>query len=64
MRTQHVVPRNDLRAHDTSGRGTKAACWCEPTVAETRDERGYVIGLIHVHHAADGRDLVEKHGVN
>ena len=51
----HVLPVDDLRAHQEQGR----ACWCEP-----RLERAPKGGVIVIHHAADGRDLLEAHGVN
>ena len=51
----HVVPINDLREHDESG----LTCWCDPTV-ETFPTGGVLV----VHNSADGRELVEKHGVN
>ena len=51
----HIVPVSDLREHceDDAGR-----CWCHPTVK--RHGRGLVI----MHQSADGRELVEQHGVN
>ncbi len=50
----HVVPVNDLREHDDIG----DACWCKPRVEQ--QENGTVAVI---HHALDGRDLVEKHGL-
>lgn len=52
----HVLPRNDLREHEET-----RVCWCHPyNYSEPDDERGVVV----VHHSADGRELVEEHGVN
>lgn len=54
-RDVHVVPINDLRDHEES-----LACWCVPTLQEVDRSLHYVV----VHHAADGRELVEEHGIN
>ena len=50
----HVIPLNDLREHDDS-----QWCWCMPKVEIQDDGRAVVI-----HNSADGRELVERHGVN
>jgi hypothetical protein len=50
----HIVPLNDLREHETKTR----ECWCQPTL---KSESGTVLV---VHQSADGRELVERHGVN
>lgn len=50
----HVLPLNDLREHDEH-RG----CWCEPDATQEPDA-----DVVVVHHALDGRELVEVHGVN
>lgn len=50
----HIYPVDDLRPHVLTGE----ACWCEPT------RLPYAVGVGIVHKAADGRDLVEEHGVN
>lgn len=47
----HVMPVGDLRHHRPS-----TACWCSPK--EAPDEPG-----LWVHEAMDGRDLIEKHGL-
>lgn len=49
----HVLPVNDLREHDESW-----TCWCKPGI-----ERHGTCDLIS-HNSADGRELIEKHGVN
>jgi len=52
----HVIPLNDLREHEET-----RDCWCEPRkTREPYEEADIVV----VHHAADGRELVEEHGVN
>jgi hypothetical protein len=50
----HVTPIDDLREHEET-----RACWCGPRV-EQEPEASAVV----VHHAADGRELVEEHGIN
>lgn len=55
MPTVHVVPINDLHEHVEREDGV---CWCAPGVIFEDDTR------IIVHHAEDGRELVEQHGVN
>ena len=49
----HVLPIGDLREHVEA-----RECWCRPRLTE---ESGSVIVS---HNAADGRELVEKHGIN
>ena len=53
----HVLPVDDLKEHEES-----ASCWCNPRVinADGLDFEQNVI----VHHSADGRELVEEHGIN
>lgn len=51
----HVLPIADLREHEES-----IACWCVPMLQQVEDSTSYVV----VHHAADGRELVEEHGIN
>lgn len=51
-RVVHVFPRGDLRRHKRS-----PVCWCNPTLE--RLEAGVLIG----HNSADGRELVEEHGL-
>lgn len=57
----HVLPIDDLRAHDES-----RACWCEPRLERDflDDEPDADMVVIVIHHSADGRELVEQHGVN
>ena len=50
MSAVHVVPINDVRAHDESDGAT---CWCAPRVLE--EAGGHVI----VHNSADGRERWE-----
>lgn len=55
-RDVHVVPIGDLREHEET-----LACWCGPRLQRADPEStAYVV----VHHSADGRELVEQHGVN
>lgn len=56
MSTVHVVPIDDLREHVET-----ACCWCAPRV-ECVD--GDPEAIVIVHASADGRELVEAHGVN
>jgi hypothetical protein len=51
----HVTPLNDLREHTD-----RRDCWCWP---EVRYEPGDLAAVV-VHQSADGRELVERHGVN
>lgn len=44
----HVLPIGDLRSHDEH-----TDCWCKPAVD----------GLLVIHNAMDGRELVEQHGL-
>jgi hypothetical protein len=55
-RVIHIVPVNDLRPHNDRG----DSCWCQPFCEVDLD--GIFVMLIH--HSADGRELVEQHGVN
>ena len=52
----HVVPINDLKEHIQIG----LECWCHPKmiIEDLGDLR------IIVHASADGRELIEEHGVN
>lgn len=49
----HVIPQNDLREH-----GESRHCWCQPRV-EQQPKQSAII----VHNSADGRELVERHGL-
>jgi hypothetical protein len=53
-KTWHVVPVDDLRRHVEVGIG----CWCGPRVEAQGRGRWLV-----VHHSEDGRELVERHGL-
>jgi len=53
LETVHVVPVGDLRAHRERG----TTCWCEPKVE--RLDRGVLV----THNSMDGRELIEKHGL-
>jgi hypothetical protein len=53
MRDVHVVPVNDLRE-----RASRRDCWCQPRLIR---EAGAAV--VVVHQSADGRELVEQHGV-
>jgi hypothetical protein len=48
----HVLPIHDLREHEDT-----RTCWCQPTL---RQESG---AMMVIHQSADGRELIEKHGV-
>jgi hypothetical protein len=48
----HVVPIDDIREHEEH-----EACWCAPRV----ESEGY--GVVIIHNSMDGRELVERHGV-
>lgn len=50
----HVIPIGDLRLHEET-----RVCWCGPDTL--RDAEGTIIVA---HNAADGRELVERYGVN
>lgn len=50
----HIVLMADLRPHDERTR----RCWCQPRI-EKIGRRAMV-----VHNSMDGRELVERHGVN
>lgn len=55
MSLVHVMPVNDLRAHDDAG----ADCWCEPRVVDCgQDDAGKPARVI-VHNSADGRERWE-----
>ena len=54
-RAVHVVPENDLRPHIETG----TDCWCKPRV-----EKHPGHDVVVVHNSMDGRELVERHGVN
>lgn len=57
----HVYPVNDLREHEQT-----RECWCQPTpirgLATDRLPHGRD-DIVVVHHSADGRELVEQHGL-
>lgn len=50
----HVMPVEDLREHVE-----RDDCWCRPLVLRSEDSDRVVI-----HHSEDGRELVERHGLN
>ena len=51
----HVIPVNDLKEHRESRR-----CWCKPAV---KKGPGWQSALV-THQSADGRELVERHGLH
>jgi len=55
----HVLPINDLRAHTET-----RDCWCGPRVEFIEDFLTAATSVLVVHHSADGRELVEQHGIN
>jgi hypothetical protein len=59
---RHVIPVGDLREHNDRSRW----CWCGPTVIMTDEDTGQPFPkgrAVVVHHSADGRELVEAHGL-
>lgn len=49
----HTIPVEDLRAHEET-----PTCWCQPTI-------DFDDGVtFYKHSSLDGRELVERHGVN
>ena len=50
----HVLPMGDLRDHAET-----RDCWCCPMVEREEDAEAVVI-----HASADGREPIERHGVN
>lgn len=50
----HVVPVGDLKPHVERG----VFCWCDPKV-----ERVGKKGTLVTHNSADGRELIERHGL-
>lgn len=51
----HVLPVDDLPEHEKT-----RECWCVPRVDYDPDT---MMAVVIVHHALDGRELVEEHGV-
>ena len=49
----HIMPVDDLVEHDDC-----IACWCQPRTIQEPDAV-----LVVVHHAMDGRELIEEHGI-
>ncbi len=54
-RQYHILPIDDTREHVAPGLN----CWCNPKIV--RYENG---ARLITHDAEDGRQLVERHGVN
>lgn len=50
----HVTPVSDLREHEET-----RACWCAPRLVQDDPTAAVIV----VHHSADGRELVEEHGI-
>ncbi len=53
----HVIPIGDIYEHQES-----RECWCQPKV--TANKQDVLQQPIIVHNSADGRELVEQHGLN
>ena len=51
----HVYPLNDMLPHDVE-HGTE--CWCQPAVVAVVDGARVI-----AHTSADGRELIERHGL-
>ena len=56
MKDVHVIPINDIREHDES-----RFCWCAPMLK--RDPGDLDAAVVVVHNSADGRELIEEHGI-
>lgn len=55
----HVLPLRDLKPHEET-----RWCWCEPRVEQEEATREQLAGpAVVIHHSADGRELIEEHGV-
>lgn len=50
----HILPEGDLHPHQEA-----RDCWCVPDL-QVVEQTGTVLVL---HHAADGRQLIEEHGI-
>lgn len=50
----HILPEGDLQPHMET-----RTCWCGPDVKSVEDTPTMLV----VHHAADGRELIEEHGL-
>lgn len=62
-RIVHVLPVRDLREDVDAG----DSCWCQPRVERQDVERPngeLQLRVVVTHQALDGRELVERHGVN
>ncbi|SCL21666.1 hypothetical protein [Micromonospora inyonensis] len=58
MAAEHVVPENDLIAHDSSG---GQPCVCGPATVPVKRADGTVVWQV-VHHSLDGREHSEPRG--
>lgn len=60
MSDYHVTPVDDLQKHELT-----RTCWCRPKIETSDPETGipYPEGALVVHNSADGRELVEEHGL-
>lgn len=56
----HVAPVRDLRDHLLQGRG----CWCRPRCTVERNPLGTATGVVVAHNSEDGRELIERFGLN
>lgn len=50
----HVIPINDMKEHIHSRK-----CWCNPRLEQKNTKETLVI-----HNSMDGRELIERHGIN
>jgi hypothetical protein len=50
----HVIPLEDMREHTES-----RDCWCQPTCTKREDDEAMLV----VHTSMDGRELVERYGL-
>lgn len=50
----HILPEGDLQLHQET-----RTCWCVPVIQVVEPSQVVLV----LHHAADGRQLIEEHGI-
>jgi hypothetical protein len=55
----HVLPINDLKPHVETG----SECWCEPKVDKQEHQGWKRKALLITHNSMDGRELIERYGI-